>query len=94
MNDRRSIDRERKYRDDPVCGITFDDVITETYRLLYIKGFIAPLYDTNDLKNSHRTSMMVELTAFAAMNLLRRRNGLEPLTEVPPLIQLAEAADE
>jgi len=47
-----------------------------------------------EIRKSELMSVIIELSAFAALDHLRRRNGLNPLTSAHPLEELAkEAAD-
>lgn len=90
--DRRSIERELKYVNDVVCGITWHGIREETLRLAEQDGFL-PTH-LGKIEKSSLFRVLIDFTAFAAMNLLRKRNGLEPLTEIAPLVQLAEVLED
>ena len=90
--DKRSIERERKYVNDVVCGITWHGIREEALRLAEAGGFL-PTH-IGKVEKSSLMRVLMDFTAFAAMNLLRKRNGLEPLTEISPLVQLAEALED
>lgn len=98
INHTRSVERERLYNKESVCNITFQDIVKEAQDIASCDGFLPQVsgyfaLPTKNVFDNQFALMICEFTAFAAINLLRRRNNLEPLTEISPLIQLAEMID-
>lgn len=92
---RRSFEREKKYNDDKVCGITFEEIVKEAIEIAKCGDFIPPIsgyftLPSNSVFENKFALIICEFTAFAAMNILRRRNGLEPMTDISALEQLAD----
>ncbi len=94
MHDRRSLERETRLMDEKVFGVSFGDIISEAVMLAQRDGFVPSLYPKGKVLASEVSVVVMELTAFAAINLLRKRNGLEALTKVPPLVSLGELAPD
>ena len=96
--DQRSPEREQAYGEDRVCGVTFADLSMAAWGIIQNPGFWPAHYkEEHKIRQLHESElavMLVDLSLFAALNLLRKRQGLEPLTEVPPLVRLAEIAEE
>jgi hypothetical protein len=98
-SEQRSPEREQKY-DEPVCGVTFAELATAAYSLIQNESFWPshllvdyPSFKPKDIFQSDLACLLVDLTAFACLNLLRKRHGMEPLTDVHPLARLAEVAE-
>jgi hypothetical protein len=96
MSEKRSVEREERYRKDRVCGVTFADLNANAYAMLQNKQFWPEQFQDvtlEELLQSDFFCLIVDLTTFACLNLIRRKNGLEPLTELHPLQRLADQAE-
>ena len=97
LSEKRSIEREQLYAEERVCGVTFGGLNAASYAMIQNPSFWPEAYRERftfeELMRSEMTVMLVDLTTFACLNMLRRKNGLEPLTDLHPLAQLADQAD-
>jgi hypothetical protein len=84
---RRNVKKEQLAIDyekagESVCGVTFDEVRKEAMQMLATPGFLPQCYDREHVVESELVQTMVELTAFAAMNVIRRHNGMPELVDL------------
>lgn len=83
---RRNIDKELlasayEKAGESVCGVTFDEIRKEAMEMLATPGFLPSHYDREHVVESELVQTMVELAAFAAMNVIRRHNGMPELID-------------
>jgi len=64
-----------------VCGVTFGEIVEETIRMIGTPGFLPKIYNREEILASDEPVVLIELAAFAAMNVIRRHNGMPELID-------------
>jgi len=83
---RRNIDKEvlanaYEQAGESVCGVTFDEIRRETFKMISTPGFLPSHFDREHVVESEVVQTIAELSAFAAMNVIRRHNGMPELVD-------------
>ena len=83
---KRNIDKELlamayEKAGESVCGVTFDAIRREAIQMIQTPGFLPQHIDQKAFLASEGTLILVELAAFAAMNVIRRENGMPELID-------------
>lgn len=83
---KRNLEKELKANEfeaagESVCGVTFTEIMQETMEMVRTPGFLPSFYNNKVMAKDSDILIVAELAAFAAINVIRRKNGMPELVD-------------